>query len=540
MKKGQINMKVLNNRKYLEGGVFLILLFVQIGMVAYFNLTDIRNSLDSDFASTIYHFQEVIKNGTLNLQGWNHTTSMELDAAFLFAIPIYYLVHNIFTAVGISNLIYVSLYLVTITGILSYVKVNQKYILAVLCLVLTPYSFGMLEYFNMMFYGGSCYSLKTLVPLLFIWLVLLLEKQSVSRRGRLGKAAVLAMYLFFLFITSFSTGIYVMLCGIFPLVCWMLLNVWRADRWMERYNKGQIGLLLGSFAAFAGGYLLHQKYYGLASRTNMNLTKIENYAINFRACVRGIFDVFGATVSEDIQVLSVKGIWYCLKIVFVAVLVLVWIYNLMLLFRKNGQMNLKGFLVVLPLFNFLVLLISDSRYSSNPNIEYRYYLIGAIPLILLLGIQLDEWSKEFNVFQQNTADIVLAAALLGLMIGNNKNIIDNWDRTSYAVRLCDYFETLDIESVFFVDDPDTTHICRGIDAKHKYGTFMSDTQSLESGICSYVESAQGSFYGGKNAVAVFIYTVPEDYMPAQIAEHYTKVGTVEWFDIYVSDSVWFP
>ena len=94
--------------------------------------------------------------------------------------------------------------------------------------------------------------------------------------------------------------------------------------------------------------------------------------------------------------------------------------------------------------------------------------------------------------------------------------------------------------MFFVDDPETSHICKGIDANHKFGTFLSDTQSLELGICSYNESEHGSFYGSKNALAVFIYTVPEDYMPEEIASHYTKVGTVRWYEIYVSEQVLFP
>lgn len=524
---------------WLDEGILFGLLLIQIAMIAYFNLTDIRNSLDSDCANTIYHFREVIRNGTLNLKDWKHTTSMELDAVFLFAWPIYYIVRNIFTAVGISNLIYMFLYIVVISGILKCVHVNRKYILITLCLVLTPYAFGMLDYFNMLFYGVSYYTLKTLVPLLCIWTLLLLEEKSITRKEQWIKTVVLCMYLFFLFITSFSTGIYVMLCGIFPICGCILINIWKSGKWNSRYNRRQAGVLLASLAVFIAGYLLHQKYYGLASRFNMKLTKIENYAINFRACVRGIFDLFGATISEDIEALSIEGIWYCLKMAFVVLLLVVWLYNLRFLFQKCEKGNVKEFLAILPLFNFLVLLMADSRYGTNTHIEYRYYLIGAIPMVLLLGIQIDEWSKAFNVFQTKTLSIVWIMALAMLMVGNNKHIIEHWDRTSYAVELCDYFNTLDIESVFFVDDPDTSHICKGIDENHKYGTFMSDTQSLELSFCSYRASEHGSFYGNKNALAVFKYSVPEDYMPAEIAQHYKKVATVRWFDIYISDQVWF-
>lgn len=538
-KEGQDSSKAVRFAQ-LDEGLILVLLVIQIAMIAYFNLRDIRNSLDNDCAITIYHFREVIRNGTLNLQNWNHTTSLELDATFLFAWPLYYIVRDIFTAVGIANLIYMMLYIIVIGGILRCVHVNRKYILITLCLVLTPYAFGMLDYFNMLFYGVTFYGLKTLIPLLCIWNLLLLEQQSTTRREKWGKAVVLCVYLFFLFITSFSTGIYVMLCGIFPICCCVLLDIWKSGKWNGRYNWRQAGVLLGSLPVFIVGCMLHQKYYGLTSRFNMKLTKIENYAINFRACVRGIFDLFGATISDDIEVLTINGIWYCLKMAFVVLLVFVWLYNLRFLFQKHEKGMIREILAILPLFNFLVLLMADSRYGTNTNIEYRYYLIGAVPMLLLLGIQIDEWCTSMNVFQKNTVAVVLLAALAVLMGGNNKYVIDHWDRTSYAVELCDYFNTLDIESVFFVDDPDTSHICKGIDGNHKYGTFMSDTQTLEVGFCSYLDSAHGSFYGNKNALAVFIYSVPEDYMPAEIAQHYQKVATVRWFDIYVSDQVWFP
>ena len=515
-----------------------LLLFIQIAMLAYFNLRDIRNSLDYDFANTIYHYREVIKNGTLDLKGWHHTTSLELDAAFLFALPLYYITHDIFTAVGIANMIYVFLYMAVAAGILKCANVGRNFIYAALALILIPYSFGMLEYFNMMFYGGSCYALKALVPLMCIWLILLFGKESVLRNERVLRRAALCAYLFFLIITSFSTGIYVTLCGLLPIFAAVLFDIWKSG---ARYNRNHVFLLIGSVIAFLAGNAAHNKFYGLVSRNNLRLTKIENYEINFNACIRGIFDVFGATVSEDIEAMSPLGIFYCLKMAFVAALVIVWLYNVWKLFGKSGNgINVKTFLTIIPLFNFLLLLIADSRYSTNTRMEYRYYLIGAAPMILLFGMQLEEWGKSLNKFQRYTAAAALIACLAALMLGNNKMIIDKWDRTSYAVELCEYFNALDVETVFFVDDPDTADICRGIDEKRKYGTFLSETQKLKAGPSNYEEAGSGSFYSGKNAMAVFIYTVPSDYMPEEITQHYEKVGTVRWFDIYVSDMVWFP
>ena len=127
-----------------------------------------------------------------------------------------------------------------------------------------------------------------------------------------------------------------------------------------------------------------------------------------------------------------------------------------------------------------------------------------------------------------------------LLYGNNANVIENWDRSSYAVELCEYFNTLDIESVFFVNDDKTSNVCRALDENHKYGTFMTDTQTLKLSYCSYNASASGSYYGAKNAIAIVKDTAMTDYMPEQIAQQYQKVGTIRWFDIYTSDMVYFP
>ena len=57
MEKQSINKSKIV--KFVRGGVFSLLLLFQIGMIFYFNFSDVRNSLGSDFANTIYHFQDL-------------------------------------------------------------------------------------------------------------------------------------------------------------------------------------------------------------------------------------------------------------------------------------------------------------------------------------------------------------------------------------------------------------------------------------------------------------------------------------------------
>lgn len=520
--------------------MFLALLIIQASFIIYFNLSDIRCSLDHDAANTFYHYMEVIKNGTIRLEDWNHTTTLELDGSFLFVVPLYYITNDIFLSVGIGNIILMILYIFVIYRIMHYAGVNKMFTYFALCLVLTPYSFGMLEYFNMMFFGGACYSVKTLVPLIFLLLVQLLTKKDFKEKvERIELGIVVILYAGLLFVTAFSTGIYTMLCGLLPMIACMVIDIWTSGSWKGKYNWKHISLIAGTFILFVIGYVLHNDFYPAVSRTTMRLTKIENYAINFRACIAGIFQVFGATTSADIEALSFWGIVYCLKMGLVVLFLIAFIYNLPRIFCKTEKLDVRKYLAFIFLFNFLVLVVSDCRYGTNTHIEYRYYLIGIVPLIPLLGIQIAEWKNKWNDFQYKIVYICIFFALSGVLLGNNRNIMKSWDRTTYAVELCEYFNELDIDSVFFVNDPDTSVICKGIDPNHKYGAYLSETQSLYLGFCSYNQSVDGSFYGEKNVIAVLADSNLADLIPAEIAENYTKIGTVRWYDIYLGEQVYF-
>lgn len=520
---------------------FLGLLVVQFVLLCYFNLSDVRYSMDHDMANGFYHCREMIRNRTINISDWHHTTSMELDTTFLFAIPIYYFIKDLFLASGISSIIYIVLYIVTVYGILKCANVDRKFIYFTITLVLTPYTFGMLDYVNMLFFGVSWYVVKALVPLMLIWLIQLYGKWNhMTKKQRILTGVVTLVYCLMLFITSLSTGIYAMMCGVIPLIVYMLFEIWIDGSFSKKYNRMHFFLVMLSLVVFFIGYKIYGNVYGEASRADMYLTKLENFAVNFRACIAGIFQLFGGMPMDDISVMSIQGILYCLRIGFVLLLLVFWGINLPKLIKKNEQIDCSKFITFLFLFNFAVVVLSDTRYSNNTTMEYRYYLIGSVPLIVLLGIQLSKCYENWNVLQRNIIYLVGFGCLAFLLYGNNANVIENWDRSSYAVELCEYFNTLDIESVFFVNDDKTSNVCRALDENHKYGTFMTDTQTLKLSYCSYNASESGSYYGAKNAIAIVKDTAMTDYMPEQIAQQYQKVGTIRWFDIYTSDMVYFP
>lgn len=535
--------KELNFYKITEYLFLAVLLFTGGGIV-YFNLSDIRCSLDPDFANTIYHYTEVMKHGTLNLPDWYHTTSLELDGTMLFALPLYLITENLFTAVGISNILIMLLYVVVIARLLSLYKVDKLFIYITLILVLTPYEYGMLDYFNMMFYGGACYAIKTIVPILMLLVLSLLTKETYkSKIGILELIVFGAAYLYLLFATAFSTGIFVVLCGIIPIFVWMILEMFFHGSPEFLLKKRVWSVWIATGVAFVAGYLLHNKVYTATSRTNMNLTNMGDFADNFKACVRGIFELLGAIVVEDVPVLSVRGIVLCVKMVLVVAFLVALFFNYIKFDNSDEKqmgLCLKNYLAFLFIWIFMVMFIADMRFPGNPHTEYRYFAIGIIPLMMLFGIQLNSINKMFNDFQKKVAYIVLLCICIIVVGGNHKNVLEEWDRSTYAVEFTEYVDSLDVESVIFLGDGDSQSMCRGIDNTHKYGCFKPETQTLHVPICSYLDSAYGSYYGGRHALAAIEGTDLYQCLPAEIADHYVKVDKFKWFDIYISEVMLFP
>jgi len=242
-----------NFYKIMEYG-FLGLLIIQFGFVMYFNLSDIRCSLDPDFANTIYHYTEVIKNGTLNLQNWYHTTSLELDGTMLFAVPLYYLLGDIFKAIGVSNIVITLLYIIVIGRLLKCYNIEKMFIYLVLTLIITPYEYGMLDWFNMLFYGGACYAIKTIVPIMLLLLLSLVAIESYKTKiGKIEFGLFLAVYIFLLFATVFSTGIFVVLCGLLPILVWSILEMFIKGNPEYIQDKKVCGLWITSAITYMGG-----------------------------------------------------------------------------------------------------------------------------------------------------------------------------------------------------------------------------------------------------------------------------------------------
>lgn len=517
-------------RKHAERYYKLFLLLIAAGQIlflAYMNLVESPKMIDYDGAKLYMHALEMCRNGSFFLPDWKYITTMELDCSLLLAVPFYALTHNIFLSFGLGNLVMVCSFAGIIYGIFRHTP-HRSHALAAVILVLTPYAYGMLEYFNMMFFNGAQYTIKVMLPLLCI----LLLTVPAGRRRRIGNLLLLAAYFLLLFLTSLSSGFYVMFCGILPLLLYTGFD-FLYHREIRKYNRYHLALAVLSLAAFLTGSLAG-KMSGIIARGNiLFLTKPENWQLNFNAVFLGLFQALDTIPTQDIAAVSVDGVLYLLRMLLLFLLLIACAGQMCVLLRPEETVSARPLLALLLPWNLIILLFIDTRYSpGNLTMEYRYYLIALIPLMVLLPMQIAQWARSTNRLFRSCLFALTAVCLLLLASGSDRRILENRESSLYANDICNYIDGLeqDVESVFFIPDEKTPEICRLLDPTRTYcGYNAGDGLVVYDYYQSYLDR---SSHGDRNLILVYEWETPDLYLPAYISSQYEKIGKIRWYDVY--------
>ena len=515
-----------HSKRYYE--LFLLLLTAaQILFLAYMNLFESPKMIDYDGAKLYMHAMEMWHNKSFFIPGWKYITTMELDCSLLLAVPFYALSHNIFLAFGLSNLIMICGFAGVIYVIFCHTP-YRRHALAAVILVLTPYAYGMLEYFNMMFFNGSQYVIKVLLPLLLIQLLTV----PSGRRKTKGNILFLIVYSLLLFLTSLSSGFYVMFCGLLPLLLYTGFD-FLYHREIRKYGRYHLSIGIVTLAAFAAGCLAGN-ISGIVARGNiLFLTKPENWQLNLNAVFLGLFQALDTIPVQDISAVSGDGILYLARVLLLFLLLAACVSQIRALFCPEDTISAEHLLALLLPWNLVILLFIDTRYSpGNLTMEYRYYLIALVPLMLLLPMQLDKWIRHADRLFRSCICALTVICLLLLAVGSDRRILENRESSLYANDICDYIDGLaqDVESVFFVPDEKTPEICRLLDPARTYcGYNASDGLVVYDYYQSYIDR---NSHGNHNLILVYDWETPDMYLPAYISSQYEKIGHVRWYDVY--------
>lgn len=513
----------MNNKQNTISKIVLFVLFgIELIMWIYINLR-LDSPYDQDSAKVIYHAVKMWESKSFVLPNWVYMTTGEWDCAAFLAMPIYGVTHNIFLSFALSNIINIALFTYIIITLFKSLRMDYRYAIITLLVILLPYSVGMLDYSNMLFFSAGQYIYKVLVPLCVITIL------DFPCNSKIAYFFCIFITALLILLTTTSSGVYTIVCGIFPIFL---------VRFVYYLGKKTIPPKRECISAFVIivttvlGVALHY-YNGINSSADSKIfTNSSDLINNIQKCILDSVNVFGIFPTESIPVISLSCITRIIKLICVLlVFIFGWtaIKDFINIFKSAfliidkpysfSSMNIiKAELISLPIINYFILMLTES--------SRRYLLIGIIPLIILSvitlsNIHMQQWCKYL-------AGIAFCLLMLLTFINFNKEYSFKFNPKT-ASKIIDLANTYQADNVVFFSSP-WAEITRSMDTNLSCITYVDE----ENGFVDY-----DVYYGHKgldtflqnNIVCMEIGT---EFSLPNYFDDYELCSTIDNFDIYIN------
>ena len=389
---------------------------IQIGALAVFNLTRLPYESNYDSYCAYEQIVEMWRQKRILLKDWAYQTTLGIDSPVLLGALFYGITKNAFTAFGLANIVTVIVYACLFYDILKQADVKKNMRLLAVLFLLTPYSTGQLGYMPMLFTSAGSYAYKLLVPLLLIDILVRMHKgQKIKKYWYLILFAT-----FFVFDTAVSSGEYILLCAVLPLIGYEILHVLIGNDIKQIFSK-RLGFLILESAIYVVGIKVGRRTGIIESvGSQMMLTKAKHFPSVIAKCLTGIFQLFGGIPDyEDIPVTQTYGMMYLFRFFLAAVILASWIYLLKHLKENAKYKELVGMITCIFAVNLIVLIFANVNYATK-TFEYRYHLISMIPMILLTSIAASDLWEKRKLLEQ-TIVLVTIVLLLFVNVYDYKN-----------------------------------------------------------------------------------------------------------------------
>ena len=415
---------------------------IQIGALAVFNLTRLPYESNYDSSCAYAQIVEMWRQKRILLKDWAYQTTLGIDSPVLLGALFYGITKNAFTAFGLANIVTVIVYAFLFYDILKQADVKKNMRLLAVLFLLTPYSTGQLGYMPMLFTSAGSYAYKLLVPLLLIDILVRMHKgQEIKKYWYLILFAT-----FFVFDTAVSSGEYILLCAVLPLIGYEILHVLIGNDIKQIFNK-RLGFLILESAIYVVGIKVGRRTGIIESvGSQMMLTKAKHFPSVIAKCLTGIFQLFGGIPDyEDIPVTQTYGMMYLFRFFLAAVILASWIYLLKHLKENEKYKELVGMITCIFAVNLIVLIFANVNYATE-TFEFRYHLISMIPMILLTSIAASDLWEKRKLLEQT---IVLVTIVLLL-------IVNVYDYKNY-MRDC-YNDQGDMQGITLTAEQEGVHL----------------------------------------------------------------------------------
>lgn len=367
---------------------------------------------DIDFANVAIRMREMVNAHSIFIDNWSSAVStLELDCSTLFAIPFYFITRNVFLSFALSNICNIIIWSWVAYTLLKRCEAPFSYRMLAVSLILTQWGYGMLDYTNMMFYMGGQYVYKSLVPLLLI--LILADNGDVGKNTRI---ITVIFYYGLLFVTSLSSGSYVLLCGLIPImVCAIIFLIINHN---PSGMKWIITNILLSILIVALGIGIARFNHIVPKIDSMKLKRLEAVFDGSFGTIRSLMYLFRPLGSEFVKIGSVQSVLYLTRIILVCFVLVFGLSNIpkiagISIYKAeidgNKNKSVKAFiasaLITVFAWNFFIVFLTEA--------QPRYHLIGAVALMIVAVISAyDFFSKDYKTLIPKLVMFMLSVVLL--------------------------------------------------------------------------------------------------------------------------------
>lgn len=479
----------------------------------------------------MYHAMCMWEEKTLLIPGWNYVSTAEWDCSALPAMLLYGLTDNILLSFALANIFHVLLYSWILIRLHKNLGLHGKYAFVTVLMILIPFEFGMLSYSNMLFYSAAQYVYKILLP---VWMIKLLTMPENSWK-KIQWRIELILFGALSFLTAISSGLYVFLCGMFPLIACSFVFFLYSNRkklWVHRIVVCVVSCLM-TFS----GYVM-QKVLGLSSHADsLNIVSLRDFVPKLTANLTNLLELGRALPPEEISLYTPGGIMYVARFVF---LVCVLCFGLSGLKEWFADHSLDDETNTNDMVRFACAALGGvfvwNTFIQQLTIDSaRYHLIGYVPLMIAAGITFSAGTKKQKPVIRNARFACAAGFLFVLMAGCWYSAFSDIGNSfaDYYGAVSQVAEEQEADSVVFVNGSSSAELARVFDPERIYVAYSTSNRSL------YNYDAY-TYYDDRGALTDRHLLISTDWggvsdLPAYLRDGYTKVGEVFGDIVYLSE-----
>lgn len=522
--KIEMKSKAAWNLKKIITYAFLGLVVIEIGCLIYYNFAT-NYVVDQDSAKLMYHSMKMWENKSLIIPDWDYVSTGEWDCSSMLAMPIYGITGNITLSFAIANILNIFIFSGIVWILMKSVNISNRYIFLALAIILIPYSWGMLNYANMLFYSGAQYIYKVLMP---IALLAIFHYNPQRQHAFL----YIMLYVFteiLVFMTVSSSSIFVITCGIIPIFACRILYMFVKK---ELPSKKEAALLISTTIIAVGAYLMHV-VYGLSSKADgMLLRNLDELTGAFTENNLNLLSVMQVLPSTGVKVLSGTGIVSMLKCIIFSFIIIFAVPNMNKFFCLNQLIRsktakvesisditlLQSELISIFICNYLITLLTNST--------SRYLLVGFIPLILISVIQYSSYdvSEIINIL------LIGVLLVLNLFIQREgciavRTIFTENYKKEICEKILDAAKEQEAELIVIYDSSEWAEVIRAYDSDYPTVTYYSINDNIWDFDC--INKTEASDLHDLNSILVVL-EGRENELLDQVSDKYQYVY---WEDI---------